>query len=95
MPPSVFREQKRDRFQRLFCHNRLVYSVLKYGVKYSVRSDTPEVRADELASYIARDLGHGGGHMDKAGGFIQKELLEQKYKYYSLLSKKKNNNHGI
>ena len=61
----------------------LVYSVLKYGVKYSVRSDTPEVRADELASYIARDLGHGGGHMDKAGGFIQKELLEQKYKYYS------------
>ncbi len=61
----------------------LVYSVLDYGVKFSVRSDTPEVRADELAAYISKNIGSGGGHMDKAGGFIQSALLEQFYKNYA------------
>ena len=61
----------------------LVYSVLDYGIKFSVRSDTPEVRADELASYISKNIGSGGGHMDKAGGFIQSALLEQCYKNYA------------
>ena len=61
----------------------LVYSVLDYGIKFSVRSDTPEVRADELAAYISRGIGSGGGHLDKAGGFIQSELLAQFYKKYA------------
>ena len=61
----------------------LVYSVLDYGIKFSVRSDTPEVRADELAAYISKNIGSGGGHMDKAGGFIQHELLTQFYKRYA------------
>ena len=64
----------------------LVYSVLEYGVKYSVRSDTPEVRADEFAAYIAKNIGSGGGHVDKAGGFIQNELLSQNYKSYAQAS---------
>ncbi|MCR4793209.1 MAG: DHH family phosphoesterase [Lachnospiraceae bacterium] len=66
----------------------LVYSVLDYGIKFSVRSDTPEVRADELASYISKNIGSGGGHMDKAGGFIQHELLVQYYKQYATASER-------
>ena len=66
----------------------LVYSVLDYGVKFSVRSDTPEVRADEFAAYIARGIGSGGGHMDKAGGFLQNELLKQNYESYANASEK-------
>lgn len=53
----------------------LVYSVLPFGVKLSVRSCIKEVRAGELASYLADGLGGGGGHMYKAGGFLKKELL--------------------
>ena len=66
----------------------LVYSVLDYGIKFSVRSDTPEVRADELAAYISRGIGSGGGHLDKAGGFIQHELLTQLYKNYAEATEK-------
>ncbi|MBP5774600.1 MAG: DHH family phosphoesterase [Clostridiales bacterium] len=53
----------------------VVFSELDVGIKYSVRSCTNEVRADELAEYISRRIGSGGGRSDKAGGLIQKELL--------------------
>ncbi len=53
----------------------LVFSVLDFGVKYSIRSCTSEVRADELAEFIACGIGSGGGHTDKAGGSIARELL--------------------
>lgn len=54
----------------------LVYSVLPFGVKISVRSCIKEVKASELAEFITAGIGSGGGHLEKAGGFIQKELLE-------------------
>ncbi len=53
----------------------VVFSELDVGIKFSVRSCTNEVRADELAEYISRRIGSGGGRSDKAGGLIQKELL--------------------
>lgn len=53
----------------------VVFSELDVGIKYSVRSCTNEVRADELADYLSRGIGSGGGRSDKAGGLIQKELL--------------------
>lgn len=55
----------------------LVYSIMPYGVKISVRSCIKEVKASELASFIAQDLGGGGGHLIKAGGFLQKDLIEK------------------
>lgn len=55
----------------------LVYSVLPFGVKISVRSCVKEVKASELAEYITEGVGSGGGHLQKAGGFIQMELLEK------------------
>lgn len=55
----------------------LVYSVLPFGIKISVRSCVKEVKASELAEFITEGIGSGGGHLEKAGGFIQMELLEK------------------
>lgn len=60
----------------------LVYSVLPFGVKISVRSCVKEVRASELAEFITDEIGSGGGHLEKAGGFIQQELLDKAYEKY-------------
>ncbi len=56
----------------------LVYSILPFGVKISIRSCVKEVKASELAGYIAEGLGGGGGHLVKAGGFLKKDLIVQK-----------------
>lgn len=56
----------------------LVYSVLEFGVKISVRSCVASVQACELANYIADGLGSGGGHLVKAGGFLKRDFIEKK-----------------
>ena len=55
----------------------LVYSILPFGIKLSVRSCIKEVQASELATFITEGIGSGGGHLEKAGGFIQKELMDK------------------
>lgn len=67
----------------------LVYCVQPFGIKISVRSCVKEVKASELAEFITEGIGSGGGHLEKAGGFIQMELLEKAYPY------KKDVNEGI
>ena len=57
----------------------VVYNELRDGLKFSVRSCTKEVAANELAAFIAEGIGSGGGHREKAGGFIKKKLYEEKY----------------
>lgn len=57
----------------------IVYNELPEGFKFSVRSCVKERRADELAAYVADDMGSGGGHVEKAGGFIYKNRYEAKY----------------
>lgn len=54
----------------------MVYCVRPDGVKFSVRSCVKETKADELAAFIASGYGGGGGHLEKAGGFMQREKLE-------------------
>lgn len=61
----------------------LVYSVLSFGIKISVRSCVKEVKASELAEFITAGIGSGGGHLEKAGGFIQTDLLEKAYVQYN------------
>lgn len=61
----------------------LVYNVQSFGVKISVRSCVKEVKASELAEFITEGIGSGGGHLEKAGGFIQMELLEREYRHLS------------
>lgn len=50
----------------VFCENNS-------GYKLSVRCCSRETTATELADYITRGIGNGGGHKNKAGGFIHKE----------------------
>ncbi len=56
-------------------HSCLVYNILPSGIKFSVRSCVKEVKASELAAFIAEHYGGGGGHLVKAGGFLKKDLL--------------------
>lgn len=55
----------------------LVYSLLSFGVKISVRSCVKETKASELAAYLTEGLGGGGGHLIKAGGLLKKDLIVQ------------------
>lgn len=57
----------------------IVYSEFASGYKLSIRSCVKEVRADELADYVTDGIGSGGGHIEKAGGYIDKKLFTQKY----------------
>lgn len=57
----------------------LVYNETEEGFKLSIRSCIKEVNASELAAYITRGIGSGGGHYEKAGGFISMRLYEAKY----------------
>ncbi len=49
------------------------------GYKFSVRSCTKEVNAGDLAAFLAQDMGSGGGHFEKAGGYISLRRYEDKY----------------
>lgn len=57
----------------------IVYFENEAGLKFSVRSCIKEVNANELAAYVAQDIGSGGGHVQKAGGFIPKKSYQSKY----------------
>ncbi len=56
----------------------VVYHETEAGLKFSVRSCIKEVKANELASFLAEGMGSGGGHSEKAGGFIQRQKYEEK-----------------
>ena len=58
--------------------NSIVFNEMSEGYKISVRSCIREVNASELAAFLTEDIGSGGGHYEKAGGFISKK------KYYKL-----------
>jgi len=60
-------------------HVCVVYNEVEGGFKLSVRSCIKEVRASELAAYLTEKIGSGGGHAEKAGGFINVTLYEQYY----------------
>lgn len=68
----------------------IVYCRLNAGCKLSVRSCTNKINAAELAKYITANVGNGGGHFSKAGGFISASLMTDtdvsSYIYSRLLS---------
>ena len=57
----------------------VVYNEIDDGFKISVRSCINEVNANELAVFLTDGIGSGGGHYEKAGGFISMKLYEKKY----------------
>lgn len=52
----------------------IVYNELTDGIKFSVRSCIRETKACDLAAYLSCGIGSGGGHTDKAGGFLNRTL---------------------
>jgi len=57
----------------------IVYNEINRGIKFSVRSCIKEIMANELASYLSEGIGSGGGHIDKAGGFISHKEFYKKH----------------
>lgn len=57
----------------------VIYNECPGGFKLSVRSCIPEVAANDMAIYITREIGNGGGHNDKAGGYISGEAYRKLY----------------
>ncbi len=58
----------------------VVYNELNLGYKLSIRSCTKEVKANELAEYLTDGIGSGGGHLDKAGGYIDGSMFMKKHR---------------
>lgn len=57
----------------------VIYNECQGGYKLSVRSCAMEVAANEFAAFLTSDVGNGGGHLDKAGGFISASRLNELY----------------
>ncbi len=57
----------------------VVYNETPIGYKLSVRSAKKELAASTLADAVTRGLGTGGGHYNKAGGMIMKQMIARQY----------------
>ena len=57
----------------------IVYNEEEGGYKFSLRSCIKDAHANEMAAYISEGIGNGGGHLEKAGGFLKKKAMEEKY----------------
>ena len=57
----------------------VVFNEVPDGYKFSVRSCIREVNASELAAFLAQEIGSGGGHYEKAGGFISLWRYEENF----------------
>ncbi len=57
----------------------VIYSTLSDGYKLSFRSCDKEIKASDLAAFMTQGIGSGGGHTEKAGGFINKIAFEETY----------------
>lgn len=57
----------------------IVFNELSDGIKLSVRSCVREMQACHLAEFLTKEMGSGGGHLSKAGGFISKVKYKAVY----------------
>lgn len=55
----------------------VIFNECAGGYKLSVRSCSIEAAANELAAFITEKTGNGGGHFNKAGGFIGADALKK------------------
>ena len=55
------------------------YFIGPQEIRYSIRSCVKEVHANELAEFLAEEIGGGGGHLTKAGGVIFTAKLKALY----------------
>ncbi len=57
----------------------IIFNECHDGYKLSVRSCIPQVPANDLAAHIGGEVGNGGGHLNKAGGFISSKRFINRY----------------
>lgn len=57
----------------------IIFNELPEGYKLSVRSCIPDVTANDMAEYLTENIGNGGGHLCKAGGFISRKKYAEVY----------------
>ncbi len=55
----------------------VIFNQCPGGYKLSVRSCSLEAAANEIASFLTAEAGNGGGHFNKAGGFLSGEGLKK------------------
>ncbi|MDR2637544.1 MAG: hypothetical protein LBB55_04325, partial [Zoogloeaceae bacterium] len=55
----------------------IVYCHLPAGLKLSIRSTSREVMANELAAFLTREAGSGGGGIEKAGAYLSYTGIEK------------------
>ncbi|MBR4734051.1 MAG: DHH family phosphoesterase [Lachnospiraceae bacterium] len=60
----------------------VVISVREDGLKFSVRSEIPQVHAGYLIRDALSGLGNAGGHASMAGGFVPQSMVEPMGAYY-------------
>ncbi len=64
----------------------VAYNRNQGGYKLSVRACVPVVKANELAKFMCEGIGGGGGHINKAGGFISADCFKNHIKDYDNLT---------
>lgn len=64
----------------------IVYFINDSSVKFSIRSCLESINASELAKYICKHIGSGGGHLDKAGGIISLSLFDKHHPFFNFSS---------
>ncbi len=57
----------------------IIFNQCQEGYKLSVRSCALDVAANELAAFVSRGIGNGGGHLTKAGGLISRKRYAECY----------------
>ncbi len=57
----------------------IIFNECAGGYKLSVRSCIPDVTASDLVKFVVGEVGNGGGHLDKAGGFINQNKFVELY----------------
>lgn len=62
----------------------IVYAEEREGYRISARSCGQEVTAENLVAFLTDQVGNGGGHTNKAGGFIEKKRLKSRKEYTSI-----------
>ena len=55
----------------------VVYNERKDGAKLSIRSCSRDIMASEFVKFLTDGVGSGGGHRDKAGGYIQISAIDE------------------
>lgn len=64
----------------------IVFCEFSDGLKFSVRTCVKEHNAAHIAQFVSEGIGSGGGHINKAGGFIPIDKYNERYIEYDSIA---------